>query len=179
MRSTRSGRTTGFATRVLATGPVGGGVVQGDLVLAGGGDPALDTDALAGLVRALAERGVHRGRPGGSWWRTGRCRAVAEIDGDQPADAAYNPSISGVEPELQPGVPRLGGRRQGGSSFSAPGETVSVPVGLGAGRAGGRRAAAAPDGGRGGDLEPAAGRDAAAGQRLAAGARDRRPMPAR
>ena len=53
-----------FATRVLATGPVVEGRVQGDLVLAGGGDPRLVTDDLAGLAGRLRAAGV-RGVTGG------------------------------------------------------------------------------------------------------------------
>ena len=51
-----------FATRLIATGPVAGGIVQGDLVLAGGGDPTLNTDDLGDMAAALARAGV-RGAP--------------------------------------------------------------------------------------------------------------------
>lgn len=43
-----------FTTRLLASGPVSGGRIQGDLILAGGGDPTLDTDRLAALARPCA-----------------------------------------------------------------------------------------------------------------------------
>ena len=47
-----------FATRLIATGPIAGGKVQGDLILAGGGDPTLDTDGLDDLAARLAAAGV-------------------------------------------------------------------------------------------------------------------------
>lgn len=49
-----------FTTRFLGTGPVADGVLGGDLVFAGAGDPALTTEQLFVLVRRLAERGIHR-----------------------------------------------------------------------------------------------------------------------
>jgi len=45
-------------TRLLATGPVENGVLQGDLVLEGGADMDLSADALQALLRKLRERGV-------------------------------------------------------------------------------------------------------------------------
>lgn len=84
-----------FETRLIASGSVQGGVIKGDLILAGGGDPTLDTDALAGLARKLKAAGVReiRGsiRPYG-----GALPSVAEIDRDQPDHVAYNPTISGL-----------------------------------------------------------------------------------
>lgn len=84
-----------FRTRLLASGPVRDGVLRGDLVLAGGGDPELDTDALVPLVTALKERGITSvaGRlvaDGSAGLR------VPAIDPTQPVDAAYNPSLSGL-----------------------------------------------------------------------------------
>ncbi|QGX99228.1 D-alanyl-D-alanine carboxypeptidase/D-alanyl-D-alanine-endopeptidase [Roseovarius faecimaris] len=84
-----------FETRLIAASAVQGGVIKGDLILAGGGDPTLDTDALADLARKLKAAGVReiRGtiRPYG-----GALPSVAEIDRDQPDHVAYNPTVSGL-----------------------------------------------------------------------------------
>lgn len=84
-----------FVTRVLALGPVAGGVVQGDLVLAGSGDPELDTDDLGDLAAALAKAGV-RGVTGRFVVAGGALPLVAEIASDQPAHVGYNPAIAGL-----------------------------------------------------------------------------------
>ncbi len=49
-----------FTTRLLGDGPVENGVLKGNLVFAGAGDPALTTAQLFILTRRLAERGIHR-----------------------------------------------------------------------------------------------------------------------
>ena len=85
-----------FRTELRAAGPVEGGVLEGDLVLAGGGDPLLDTDALGDMAGALARAAGSTRSRGGSWSPTGALPAVAEIDAGQPEDAAYNPTISGM-----------------------------------------------------------------------------------
>ena len=84
-----------FDTRLVATGPLEAGRIRGDLYLVGSGDPHLDTDQLAGLVKSLRQQGVDG--------IDGRFRVVGtalpalhEIDPGQPDFVGYNPSISGL-----------------------------------------------------------------------------------
>lgn len=84
-----------FTTRLIATGPVAGGKVQGDLVLAGGGDPTLDTDTLADIAAALAAKGV-TGVTGRFLVWGGALGYAPEIASDQPLHVGYNPAVSGL-----------------------------------------------------------------------------------
>lgn len=99
-----------FETTVRARGPIVGGRLKGDLVLAGGGDPELDTDALAALARAAAARvGAVEGAfvadaSGGA--------AIPAIDPTQPPEAAYNPSVGALN--LNYNRVRLAWARTGG-----------------------------------------------------------------
>lgn len=84
-----------FQTRLLATGPVSGGVIRGDLVLAGGGDPTLSTDDLAALARALRGQGITAVEGRFLLWG-GALPYAAEIAGGQPVHVGYNPAVSGL-----------------------------------------------------------------------------------
>lgn len=84
-----------FATRLLATGPLRNGRIEGDLVLAGSGDPEVDSAALAGLADGLTAIGV-RAVAGAFVVSGGGFPVVAQIDPEQPVDVAYNPSVAGL-----------------------------------------------------------------------------------
>lgn len=84
-----------FATRVVATGPVSGGRIEGDLILLGGGDPVLDTDALADLAAAVVARGV-RAITGRFLVSPGPLPRIETIDADQPLHVSYSPAVSGL-----------------------------------------------------------------------------------
>ncbi len=84
-----------FATRVLATGPLVGGSIRGDLVLVGGGDATLQTDQLGDLAARLAKRGV-TGVSGRFLFWEGALPRLARIADDQPDHVGYNPALSGL-----------------------------------------------------------------------------------
>ncbi|MCK0168238.1 D-alanyl-D-alanine carboxypeptidase/D-alanyl-D-alanine-endopeptidase [Jannaschia sp. S6380] len=84
-----------FQTRLVATGPIVNGRLDGDLVLVGGGDPALDTDGLhdlAGQAKASGLREV-----AGRLLVDGSALPVIDrIDPTQPDHVGYNPAVGGV-----------------------------------------------------------------------------------
>ena len=84
-----------FVTRVIAAGPVKDGVLQGDLVLAGGGDPTLDTNALADLAAAMKRAGLREVR-GKFLVHDGALPYVRSIDESQPDHVGYSPAVSGI-----------------------------------------------------------------------------------
>lgn len=84
-----------FATDAIATGPLSGGTVQGDLVLAGSGDPTLDTNRLGELAERLRQAGV-RGITGRLRVYDGALPGLRTIDPEQPEHVGYSPGISGL-----------------------------------------------------------------------------------
>ncbi|EKE45313.1 D-alanyl-D-alanine carboxypeptidase/D-alanyl-D-alanine-endopeptidase [Oceaniovalibus guishaninsula JLT2003] len=84
-----------FTTRLVATGPIVNGRIDGDLILAGGGDPHLDTDALAGMAAALKALGVTAIGGALQTW-AGALPGIERIDDRQPQQVGYNPALGGL-----------------------------------------------------------------------------------
>lgn len=84
-----------FVTRVLATGPIVNGVLEGDLILKGGGDPVMDTDDLARLEQDLTARGL-TGVRGRYIVDPGPVGAFDQIDPGQLPHLGYNPGVGGL-----------------------------------------------------------------------------------
>lgn len=122
-----------FETRLVAIGPVEGGLLRGDLVLRGGHDPELDTDTLAPLAKALSDAGI-TGVRGRFIVDTNGGVRVPQIDPNQPVDVAYNPGVSALNLNFNRVFLRWGPqvRSQGtdarGVALSAKAERLEMPV---------------------------------------------------
>ncbi|MEL6205856.1 MAG: D-alanyl-D-alanine carboxypeptidase/D-alanyl-D-alanine-endopeptidase [Pseudomonadota bacterium] len=85
-----------FATEVLCHGTMDdNGRLEGDLILAGSGDPLLQTNDLAVLATRLKEAGL-TGVTGGFRVWNGALPRVERIDPGQPDHVGYNPAVSGL-----------------------------------------------------------------------------------
>lgn len=84
-----------FATTLHGTGPVRAGVLEGDLILRGDGDPSLATEDLADLARGLAARGVRR-VAGRFLYDATALPELPEIDSTQPWVAGYNAGVGAL-----------------------------------------------------------------------------------
>ncbi len=84
-----------FETVIYATAPVVDGVLDGDLILAGGGDPNLLTDHLFTLSERLIATGIKTVTGDFLVWG-GALARVEEIDDTQLDHLGYNPSVSGL-----------------------------------------------------------------------------------
>ncbi|RDD60860.1 D-alanyl-D-alanine carboxypeptidase/D-alanyl-D-alanine endopeptidase [Ferruginivarius sediminum] len=116
-----------FRTSVRAKGEIEAGVLQGDLVLVGGGDPLLGPDGLLALCRALHRNGLRR--VDGRFLHDESLYATrTAIRAAQPQDAQYNPGVSALSLDFN----RLRVAWQGGGRNGAvTGYTVPPLQGIG------------------------------------------------
>lgn len=84
-----------FVTRILAVGDVNDGRLNGDLILAGGGDPTLSADHLADLAAGLKAAGINEVTGQLLCWR-GALPYAEEIEPSQLDHLGYNPAVSGL-----------------------------------------------------------------------------------
>ena len=84
-----------FRTSLYADGKMQGDVLNGDLILVGGGDPTLDSDDLSALARQLKARGI-RGVKGRFLVSGTALPQLDLIDPSQPDHVGYNPAVSGL-----------------------------------------------------------------------------------
>ncbi len=84
-----------FKTQIYARGIISGGRLEGDLILAGGGDPTLDTDRLGDLAVVLRETGLIEVTGRFLVWSDALPRGD-RIDTQQPEYVSYNPAFCGL-----------------------------------------------------------------------------------
>ncbi len=84
-----------FETQLLATGGVTDGAIMGDLILVGGSDPTLDTDALAKMAASLKTAGITSVKGGFKVYEAG-IAVLPRIDPKQPDQVGYNPGVSSL-----------------------------------------------------------------------------------
>ncbi|MCX7567845.1 D-alanyl-D-alanine carboxypeptidase/D-alanyl-D-alanine-endopeptidase [Sulfitobacter sp. F26169L] len=84
-----------FETRLMATGGIINGEIEGDLILVGGSDPTLDTDALATMAANLKSSGIIGVKGALKVYEAG-LPVMPRIDAAQPDQVGYNPGVSGL-----------------------------------------------------------------------------------
>ncbi|MEJ8561464.1 D-alanyl-D-alanine carboxypeptidase/D-alanyl-D-alanine-endopeptidase [Yoonia sp. GPGPB17] len=84
-----------FETRIYADGDIEDGVLNGNLILAGGGDPNLVTDQIAELAQRLKDTGLREVKGDFLVWDNALINQD-EIDESQFDYLGYNPTITGL-----------------------------------------------------------------------------------
>ncbi len=84
-----------FETRIIAEGVISDGILDGNLILAGGGDPILTTDHLADIAAKLKDTGLREVRGKFQVWG-GALPYINEIEPGQLDHLGYNPALSGL-----------------------------------------------------------------------------------
>lgn len=84
-----------FETQVIAVGEVTDGILDGDLILAGSGNPNMVTDDLAALAESLKASGLREVKGDFLVWDNALTN-LDEIDAGQADYLGYNPTVTGL-----------------------------------------------------------------------------------
>ncbi len=84
-----------FETRLLATGAIAGGVLNGNLYLQGGGDPLLQPQDLMALAQRLKDAGVSS-LSGQFFYDISLLAGTGEISSRWPDNTRYNPGVDAL-----------------------------------------------------------------------------------
>ena len=84
-----------FKTRIFVDGEIRNGILYGNLILAGGGDPNLVTDQMAALAQNLQQTGLREVRGDFLVWGDALTN-LDEIDDSQLDYLGYNPTVAGL-----------------------------------------------------------------------------------
>ncbi len=84
-----------FETRLLATGKLAGGILNGDLYLKGGGDPLLQPQDLMDLAQRLKDAGVSS-ISGQFFYDVSLLAKTEQISERWPDNARYNPGVDAL-----------------------------------------------------------------------------------
>lgn len=115
------GPTYRFTTQALAQGTLKRGILSGDLVLAGDGDPLLTAGDLRALVIRLRDIGIEK--VDGRFIYTSALPVLAEVEPTQPETAPYNQGLGGLNIEFNR-VPLT--RPADGTAYTTPPEASAV-----------------------------------------------------
>ncbi|MDP4795350.1 MAG: D-alanyl-D-alanine carboxypeptidase [Rhodospirillales bacterium] len=118
------GPTYRFTTQLLAKGSLKAGVLSGDLVLAGDGDPLPSVGDLRALAIRLRDIGVTR--LDGRFIYASSLPVFAEIEPEQPATEPYNQGLGGLNIEFN----RVTLTRSTGDTGTVPYTTPSEAIDL-------------------------------------------------
>ncbi len=84
-----------YKTRLIAQGDIEDGILDGNLILVGGGDPNLVTDQIAELAQSFKDTGLREVRGDFLVWDNALTN-LDEIDAGQLDHLGYNPTITGL-----------------------------------------------------------------------------------
>lgn len=111
-----------FTTQIHARGILKAGVLQGDLVLSGDGDPLLTAGDLRALAIRLKDIGITK--VDGRFLFHSAMPEFAEVEASQPETAPYNQGLSGLNLEFNRAILTRPSQRSDDGAYTTPPEAL-------------------------------------------------------